>query len=118
VRYRRFKPGRQGDHPSDKVRRRRNPCKQLWNSPCFHWNGNVSPCTYDPGDRRVLGNIAEQTFGELWRNENYRQARKAFREDWNHLPMCGECSYAYEGGSLNCETMAESVFYPSFRNRA
>jgi hypothetical protein len=29
IRYRRFKPGVQGD----KVRRRKNLCKQLWNSP-------------------------------------------------------------------------------------
>ena len=118
VRYRRFKPGRQGEEQSDKVRRRRNPCKHLWNSPCFHWNGNVSPCTYDPRDRRVLGDAAKDTFGNIWSGENYRQTRQAFREDWNRLPGCSTCSYAYEGGSLNCETMAEAVFYPSFGRRA
>jgi MoaA/NifB/PqqE/SkfB family radical SAM enzyme len=46
----------------DKVRYRHNLCKHLWNSPCFHWNGNVSPCTYDPRDQQVLGNMAKSTF--------------------------------------------------------
>ena len=118
VRYRRFKPGKGGDGQGDqrdKVRRRHNPCKQLWNNPCFHWNGNVGPCSCDPGDRHVLGNVAERPFTEIWRGENYRRARQTFRKDWSQLPLCSECSYAYEGGSLNCETMAEAVFYPSFR---
>jgi radical SAM protein with 4Fe4S-binding SPASM domain len=117
VRYRRFKPGRQGNEQRDKVRRSHNPCKHLWNSPCFHWNGNVSPCTYDPRDRRVLGDMAKSTFAEIWRGDNYRRTRQAFHDDWNRLPGCNTCSYAFEGGSLNCETMAEAVFYQSFRQR-
>jgi radical SAM protein with 4Fe4S-binding SPASM domain len=112
VRYHRFKSGRPGSEQGGKLRRRNNPCKHLWNSPCFHWNGNVSPCTYDPRDRWVLGNVAQDSFAQVWRGERYAKARISFRRDWNQLPVCGECSYAYEGGSCNCETMAEAVFYP------
>ena len=118
VRYLRFKSGRQGEEHADKLRRRHNPCKHLWNSPCFHWNGKVSPCTYDPRDRRVLGDVAMEAFTEIWRGRNYQSVRQAFRKDWDHVPGCGECSYAYEGGSLNCETMAEAVFYPTFQHQA
>jgi len=31
--------------------------------------------------------------------------------------VCNTCSYGYVGGSLNCETMAEAVFFPSFGAR-
>ena len=112
-RYRRFALDRQGR----RIRRRKNPCKHLWNSPCVHWNGNVSPCTYDPGDRRVLGNLGQSSFAEIWRGAAYRRERRAFRAEWEALPVCNTCSYGYVGGSLNCETMAEAVFFPSFGAR-
>ena len=106
-RYRRFRLGPRGE----RLRRRHNPCKHLWTSPCVHWNGNVCPCTFDPGDRRVLGNLHQASFAEIWRGEAYRRERRAFRAAWEQLPVCNTCSYAYEGGSLNCETMAEVVLY-------
>jgi radical SAM protein with 4Fe4S-binding SPASM domain len=110
-RYQRFR----FDQHGRAIRRRRNPCKHLWTSPVVHWNGNVCPCTYDPGDRRVLGNLGRQPFADIWRGERYRRERRAFRADWRRLPVCSACSYAFAGGSLNCETMAETVFYASFR---
>jgi radical SAM protein with 4Fe4S-binding SPASM domain len=106
-RFRRFRLGPQGE----RLRRRSNPCKHLWTSPCIHWNGNVCPCTFDPADRRVLGNLCQTSFAEIWRGEAYRRERSAFRQDWNRVPVCKTCSYAYEGGSLNRETVAEAVFY-------
>jgi MoaA/NifB/PqqE/SkfB family radical SAM enzyme len=108
--YRRFKTGADGQ----RIRRSRNPCKQLWNNPSIHWSGTVCPCTFDPQDMHVLGNLAEQGFWDVWRGEPYRRIRRAFRRDWGSMALCGECSYAYEGGSLASETIAEAVFFPSF----
>jgi MoaA/NifB/PqqE/SkfB family radical SAM enzyme len=109
-RYHRFRT----DAAGRRIRRRRNPCKQLWNNPSVHWDGTVSLCSLDPQGRCVLGDLRRQSFGEIWRGEAYRRQRKMFRDDWNSMLMCGDCSYAYEGGSLCCETIAEAVFLPGF----
>jgi radical SAM protein with 4Fe4S-binding SPASM domain len=106
-RFRRFRETPTGE----RIRRRQNPCKQLWNNPVIHWNGNVVPCTFDPGDLYVMGNLGKQSLREIWWGESYRQIRRRFRNGWSHFPLCQECSYAYEGGSLNSETMAEVYFY-------
>jgi radical SAM protein with 4Fe4S-binding SPASM domain len=108
--YRRFRT----DAAGHRIRRRRNPCKQLWNNPTFHWNGNVSPCTFDPQDRHVLGNVARDRFWDVWSGDRYRQARRDFARNPGAMALCGECSYAYEGGNLSCETIAEAVFFSGF----
>ena len=38
--------------------------------------------------------------------------RRQFRDDWTQMPRCGDCSYAWEGGTCSHETIAESIFYP------
>ncbi|MBP6874621.1 MAG: SPASM domain-containing protein [Candidatus Eisenbacteria bacterium] len=110
ARYHRFRT----DAAGRRIRRRRNPCKQLWNNPSVHWDGTVTICSLDPQNRCVMGDLREHTFREIWRGESYARQRAQFREDWNRMLMCGECSYAYEGGSLCCETIAEAEFHASF----
>lgn len=106
--YRRFR----ADAAGNRVRRTRNPCKQLWNNPSIHWNGNVSPCTFDPQDRHVAGTLGPQRFWDVWSGDGYRRLRRQFRRAWHTMDLCAECSYAYEGGSLSSETIAEAVFFP------
>jgi radical SAM protein with 4Fe4S-binding SPASM domain len=108
VRYRRFQSKKGVDGP---VRRVNNPCKQFWNTPCLHWDGSVVPCTFDPRDRFKAGDLRRQSFREIWHGARYQSMRREFRRNWGRMELCGECSYAYEGGSLNCETMAEAVFF-------
>ena len=110
VRFQRFRKDLEGR----RIRRKNNPCKQLWNCPSIHWNGNVCLCSLDPQDRCVTGNVRDTAFREIWYGEIYRGYRKEFRTNWNGMLMCGQCSYAYEGGSLNCETVPEVVFFPTF----
>lgn len=107
-RFRRFR----GDSTGARIRRKRNPCKHLWYHPAVHWNGVVCTCTYDPHEKFPLGDLREQSFREIWQGEPYHRLRRQFRKDWNHLPRCNECSYAYEGGSCSRETIAEAVFFP------
>jgi len=112
--FRRFR----SDVEGKRIRRRHNPCKQLWNNPSIHWSGNVCPCSFDPQDKHVLGDLNRQSFREVWRGEPYRRIRREFRRNWSRMMLCGECSYAYEGGSLSCETIADAVFYSSFAMKA
>lgn len=107
VRFRRF----HGDSTHDRIRRKHNPCEHLWYHPSIHWNGVVCTCTYDPNEKFPLGDLREQSFWEIWSGKPYRQLRRQFRENWNRVPRCGECSYAYEGGSCSHETIAKAVFF-------
>jgi radical SAM protein with 4Fe4S-binding SPASM domain len=107
-RYRRFKYMSTG---LDRIRLRRNPCKQLWNSPTIHWNGVIRPCTYDPKDKVVLGDLKQDTLEDIWFGAPYRHMRREFRTQWEKINLCGECSYAYKGGNCSRETMAEAFFF-------
>jgi radical SAM protein with 4Fe4S-binding SPASM domain len=109
-RFRRFRTNASGE----RLRRRHNPCKQLWNNPSIHWSGAVCPCSFDPQDKYVLGDLTRQNFHDVWHGEPYRKLRREFRSHWDQMHLCGECSYAYEGGSLSCETIADAIFFPSF----
>ena len=105
--YRRFRFGSGG---LGSLRRKRNPCRHLWNAPCIHWNGTVVPCTFDPRDRYVLGDLRINSFKEIWNGDGYRRMRKQFRDGWEDIGLCTECTYAYEGGDCSRETIAQ-VFY-------
>jgi radical SAM protein with 4Fe4S-binding SPASM domain len=109
-RHRRFRYNADG---ATRRRRKRNPCKQLWNNPVIHWDGTVISCSYDPREQFPLGNLKEKSFAEIWNGEAYRRLRRQFREDWEHMPRCNDCSYAWEGGSCNWETISEAVFFNS-----
>jgi radical SAM protein with 4Fe4S-binding SPASM domain len=108
-RYRRFRYEAGGT----RLRRKRNPCKQLWNNPVIHWDGTVISCSYDPREQFPLGNLREASFAEIWNSEAYRGLRHRFRKDWEHMPRCNDCSYAWDGGSCSHETIAEAIFYRS-----
>lgn len=108
VKYRRFKFGSEG---LKHLRLKKNPCRHLWNHPCIHWNGTVVPCTYDPMDKYVFGDLRKSSFKEIWQGDRYRQMRKQFRQEWSKIGLCTECSYAYKGGDCSRETMSEAIFY-------
>jgi radical SAM protein with 4Fe4S-binding SPASM domain len=101
------------DNAEGEHRIRRHPfCKNPWNSPTIHWDGTVSPCTYDYEERFPFGRLGDQSFREIWHGEPYRHFRRKLRQEWPNIMMCGNCSYAFEGGSCWNETIA-SVYYRS-----
>lgn len=90
---------------------RRHPfCKNPWNAPTVHWDGTISPCTYDYEERFPFGRLEEKTFKEIWFGIPYKEFRTRLRKQWPDVMMCGNCSYAFEGGSCWNETIVE-VFY-------
>jgi radical SAM protein with 4Fe4S-binding SPASM domain len=108
LRYRRF----HGKSIDSRVRRQRNPCKHPWSHPVIHWNGVVCSCTFDPHERYPLGDLRQKRLREIWSDEPYRRLRRRFREDWSQIPLCQQCTYAYEGGACRDETIAEASFFP------
>ena len=110
--YRRFRYLADG---KTRARRRRNPCKHLWNMPAIHWNGYVCMCTYDAHEAYVMGDLTKVSFRKIWKGPDYRKIREQFRNDWEGIEMCTGCSYAYEGGSCIDEIMAGAFFFSAHR---
>lgn len=106
--YRRFEYLKDG---RTRIRLKKNPCKQLWNAPIIHRDGEVCICTYDYDERFTLGNIKNNSFKSIWYGEAYRNMRRQFRIDWEGMPQCRECSYAYKGGSCIDEIIADAFFF-------
>jgi radical SAM protein with 4Fe4S-binding SPASM domain len=77
----------------------------------IHWDGTVVSCSFDPDEIYPLGNVREGSFRKIWKGEAYRNMRRQFRDNWSRMPRCGDCSYAWEGGSCSHEVIAESIFY-------
>ena len=87
-----------------------NPCKNLWNCPTVHWDGAVVSCFMDFNERHPLGHLATQSFRQIWRGEAYAGLRRAFRDGWKELPLCGVCGSGFEGGDIGRESNAEAIF--------
>jgi len=108
VKHKRFKIGEDG---LEALRHKKNPCRNLWTTPTIHWNGKVNPCTYDPKDLYVLGDLRKHSMREIWSGPGYKSMRRRFRKDWETIGLCTECSYAYEGGDCSRETMSDAIFF-------
>jgi radical SAM protein with 4Fe4S-binding SPASM domain len=105
--YRRFNID---EHGLESLRLKNNPCRNLWTTPTIHWNGNVTPCTYDPKDHYSLGNIGKDPFKQVWSGLPYKRVRHKFKTDWESIGLCTECSYAYKGGDCSRETIRDVIF--------
>lgn len=78
-----------------------NQCTFLWNESWIECNGDVAPCCVP--DRPVMGNVFEESFGEIWNGEMYQQMRRGLVEGYP-LDCCQHCSlrseFADSGSSL------------------
>jgi len=91
-----------------RIRRTHNPCPNLWRAAAIHWNGAVCPCSFDKAEEYTLGNVNQAPLKEIWLGEPYIAMRRKFRTDWESIPVCSHCSYAYEGGDCSRETIVKA----------
>jgi len=94
-----------------RIRRKKNPCKALWNNPAIHWNGVICPCSFDPHDTHMMGNLNEKSLREIWSGTKYRQMRRQFRRNYRNLALCADCTYAFEGGSCSTEDIIHKYVF-------
>ena len=106
-RFRRFQ---YTDGAAGRVRVQQNPCKALWHSPTLRWDGSINPCAYDFDGERVLGDVRTQSFGEIWTGARYQAMRSEFRREWERIPICSRCTYAFVGGDYD-DVVAEAHFF-------
>jgi len=96
-----------------RIRQLQNPCKNLWRSPAIHWKGVVCPCSFDVEEEYPLGDLEKSTLRDIWYGEPYSVMRRRFRENWQSIHACGNCSYTYRGGDCSRDTIIQSTFLQS-----
>jgi radical SAM protein with 4Fe4S-binding SPASM domain len=66
-------------------------CMRMWTSPVITTDGDVVPCCFDKNGLHVMGNIREQSFGDIWRGEKYRTFRQLVMKDRQLIDICSQC---------------------------
>lgn len=59
-------------------------CLEPWRIAIIYWNGDISPCCYTD---RVMGNLQQHSFREIWNNSDYREFRRNIKKG----PLPKEC---------------------------
>ncbi|HZI68501.1 MAG TPA: radical SAM/SPASM domain-containing protein, partial [Hanamia sp.] len=69
-----------------------NHCSKLWEANVITWDGTVVPCCFDKDATHRLGDLKNQSFREIWQNENYKRFRKELTKSRKNIDICANCS--------------------------
>jgi radical SAM protein with 4Fe4S-binding SPASM domain len=69
-----------------------NRCWKMQHANVITWDGLVVPCCFDKDAMHQLGNLKNQSFKEIWHNENYRQFRTQLLNSRKNIDICANCS--------------------------
>jgi radical SAM protein with 4Fe4S-binding SPASM domain len=69
-----------------------NRCWKLWHANVITWDGLVVPCCFDKDAMHQLGNLKNQSFKEVWQNDNYKQFRGELMKSRKNIDICSNCS--------------------------
>jgi radical SAM protein with 4Fe4S-binding SPASM domain len=69
-----------------------NHCWKLQHANVITWDGLVVPCCFDKDAMHQLGNLKNESFKEIWHNENYKQFRSELMKSRKNIDICANCS--------------------------
>jgi radical SAM protein with 4Fe4S-binding SPASM domain len=69
-----------------------NHCLRMWSSCVISWDGMLVPCCFDKDAEHSMGNLQEQAFPEVWKNEAYREFRKRISTSRKSIDICINCT--------------------------
>ena len=69
-----------------------NRCWKMQHANVITWDGLVVPCCFDKDATHQLGNLKQQSFKEIWHNDNYKQFRGELKKSRKNIDICGNCS--------------------------
>jgi radical SAM protein with 4Fe4S-binding SPASM domain len=52
----------------------------------------VVPCCFDKDASHKLGDLKDQSFKEIWQNDNYKKFRKDIMTSRKNIDICANCS--------------------------
>lgn len=77
--------------------RMHNRCARLWFNPVITWDGKVVPCCFDKNAEYVMGDLNNESFGEIWNGPKFRIFRKSIHSGRHMIEMCRECTSGLRG---------------------
>lgn len=93
--FSRYKKSADGSYtPKNKLS---NRCWKMQHANVITWDGLVVPCCFDKDAMHQLGNLKNQSFKEVWNNDNYKQFRSQLMNSRKNIDICANCS---EGASV------------------
>jgi len=93
--FSRYKKNADGNYvPKNKLA---NRCWKMQHANVITWDGLVVPCCFDKDALHQLGNLKNQSFKEVWNNDNYKQFRGDLLKSRKNIDICANCS---EGASV------------------
>lgn len=88
--YSRYKKHADGSYtPKNKLA---NRCWKMQHANVITWDGLVVPCCFDKDALHHLGNLKNQSFKEVWNNDNYKQFRSELMKSRKNIDICANCS--------------------------
>ena len=69
-----------------------NHCWKLWHSCVITWDGLVVPCCFDKDAKHQLGDLKNNSFTHVWRNQSYHHFRSAVLRSRKEIDICTNCS--------------------------
>jgi radical SAM protein with 4Fe4S-binding SPASM domain len=72
-------------------------CARLWFNPVITWDGKVVPCCFDKNAEYIMGDLNQDTFGEIWDGPKYRVFRKSILSGRHTVEICRNCTSGLAG---------------------
>ncbi len=88
--FSRYKKSKAGKHEAKN--KLANHCWKLWQANVITWDGMVVPCCFDKDASHRLGDLKNQSFKDIWQNDNYKQFRKELMTSRKNIDICANCS--------------------------
>ena len=82
--------------------KRVEPCRLLWTEMVVSWNGQVPLCCIDYDDKIILGDLKNESIGDVWRGEKLEKYRKLhMTDDFDKIPICRSCTCYFKWWMLD-----------------
>jgi len=78
----------------------KNKCYAIWRTAVITWDGNIVSCCFDKDANFIMGNLKENNFPSIWKNQKFTNFRKAIMTNRSKIPMCKNCT---EGVKINID---------------
>ena len=88
--YSRYKKNTDGSYAAKN--KLANRCWKMQHANVITWDGLVVPCCFDKDATHQLGNLKNQSFKEVWKNDNYKQFRSELMKSRKNIDICANCS--------------------------
>ncbi len=69
-----------------------NHCWRMWSGCVITWDGRLVPCCFDKDAEHAMGNLSEQSFGEVWYSDAYHRFRSSVLRSRSEIEICKNCS--------------------------